>query len=349
MAIEATAPSATIGVNRALTFAWVLLAATVLPLIIVFISSRSPLYIGSLGVVDVLVAIGSAHVGATTYLLSDPSVRRFFRNHPIKMIVVPVALILTGITLLSSPYHELFIPALFGYSLYAVWHFGAQNIGVAAFISIASRKKSISFVEKRLLQLCALCGMFGTLKILKPDFTIGKQYVSIDATTIGWIDILHTVGTYMAIGLTACACVLMIAAWRRREFLYGMSLFLCMTFLFTMYTTTDYMLGFGAFAAAHGLQYIVFLFAHSAGSRSNRNAAVYASLQPLLLVAILILAHLIWSSAPKAGMGEELPLLGVGIIFGLGLAHFWVDQFLWRMKDKDRAAWIKEKYSFLFQ
>lgn len=348
MAVEATLSGAATGVNRAYLFCWSLIAVTVAPLILTIISTHSPLYAGKFSVVDVMAAIGAAHVGATSYLLSDPSVRRFFKDNPIKMIAVPLGLIATGIALLSVPGTGIFIPALFIYSLYAVWHFGSQNVGVAAFISVASRGKSVSLLEKRLVRLSAFCGMLGTLAILQPDFMIGKQYVSLDASTLSVIDFFYTFGRWMALGLTLCAVALAISAWRRGEFMHGLSLILCVTFLFTMYVTKDYMIGFGAFAAAHGLQYLVFLFAHSTQNRSERNFALQASFQPLLLIAILIAAHMLWTNSAIFAT-TEMPLRGVGIIFGLGLAHFWVDQFLWRMKDKDRARWIKEKYGFLFQ
>ena len=55
-----------------------------------------------------------------------------------------------------------------------------------------------------------------------------------------------------------------------------------------------------------------------------------------------------WTNSGKMGLGFDMPLFGMGLVFGITLAHFWVDQFLWRMKDNERAAWIKQRYSFLF-
>ena len=124
-------------------------------------------------IVSILVIIGSTHVFATLYLLSDRLVRNFFKLHPIKLILIPLVIILFCPIFFNSPNTFLFSISIFAYVLYGAYHFGAQNIGVATFISISNRKKGLSGFEKLLMRACIFCGMAGVLRITYPDFAIG--------------------------------------------------------------------------------------------------------------------------------------------------------------------------------
>ena len=331
-------------------FTWALVIATVAPLFcILFVYHVTPLSVGAIPLFDLITLIGATHVFASLYLISDKQVRTFFLLHPIKMIAVPVGFVLLGLVAFSHAGNVVFIPALFAYSLYAVWHYGAQNIGVATFISVASRVKPLAPQEKRVLRASAFCGMLGTLKILQPDFMIGRQYVAIDPNVLKLVDGLYFLGSYLAVVLTCCGFFFFVRACLHREFMHGISMLMCVIFLFTMYVTTDFALGFGAFAAAHGLQYLVFLFTHTSTVAEPKYSSPFGFVAPLvLLIALMVIAHLIWTNSGKMGLGFDMPLFGMGLVFGITLAHFWVDQFLWRMKDNERAAWIKQRYSFLF-
>lgn len=336
-------------VNARNIFSWALVSASIAPLIcLLFVYHVSPLSIGALPLFDLITLIGATHVFATLYLLTDKQVRTFCISHPIKMIVVPVGFVLLGLLAFSDTNNAVFIPALFSYSLYAVWHYGAQNIGVATFISVSSRRKPLTSNEKIILRASAICGMLGTLKILQPDFLIGRQYVVVDPAVLKLVDGLYFFGSYVAVALTCCGFFFFARAWWHREFMHGVSMLVCITFLLTMYMTTDFALGFGAFAAAHGLQYLVFLFTHSKTVAEQKGSSLFGFGAPLILVGTMFVAHIIWTNNGALGLWLDMPLIAMGLLFGITLAHFWIDQFLWRMKDKERAAWIKQRYWFLF-
>jgi hypothetical protein len=39
---------------------------------------------------------------------------------------------------------------------------------------------------------------------------------------------------------------------------------------------------------------------------------------------------------------------GLGVALGVTLAHFWLDQHLWRLRDPSRRAWVRDRYAFLY-
>jgi hypothetical protein len=142
-------------------FSWALIGATVLPFVTMAFAEFHPI---ALPVVALLMALGGTHVVATSYLLSDPAIRRFCAANPVKMIVAPCMMLAGGIVLFSRP-GPFFIVSLLSLFLYQAWHFGAQNIGVAAFISLSDRGRPLSPSEKRAIKLGIVIGMLGVLKV----------------------------------------------------------------------------------------------------------------------------------------------------------------------------------------
>ncbi|MBI3563092.1 MAG: hypothetical protein HY080_15390 [Gammaproteobacteria bacterium] len=335
---------------RGTIFSLTLIIVTILPAISIMVVPMYP----SMGprVVDFLVVLSSTHVFATLYLFTDPAIRLFVLRHPIKMILIPLVLILASILAFSSPEYPAFVAILLLFFLYQTWHFGAQNIGVATYVSLAERGRGLAPTEKITIRLGILCGMLGVLRALYPDFMIGKQYMPLDPVTLRVFDFLREIGSIAALVLSVLAAVFLLKAWRQQNFLYGIAIFFSITFLFPMYLSENYMIGFGSFAVAHGLQYLVFLSTHSLGTRisygNTPNIRFSFLFPPVILVATIFLGYLIWSKGPEI-KSEHFTLFGMSIILGLTLAHFWIDQFLWKMKDRERAQWVKDRYRFLFR
>ena len=339
-------------IDAKLLFCTALIFVSILPIVTVWLSYKFPVNFGSLELVTTLAIVGSTHVFGTTYLFTDKTNIRFVLSNPIKLIIVPLLLICLGIILIGNPNNNLFIPAAMLYLIYTMWHFGAQNIGVASFISISTRQKSISSYQKKLLQLCAITAMFGVLKIRQPDLGSNSfiPFMKLSDTVLSIINILYNVGTYMAILLTILVFISILPSLLKREYVHCISMMICATFLFTMFFTLDRMLGYGAFATAHGLQYLIFLSTHSIYKNKSKNIYPLKKILPFfVMVSILILAGYIWLNFHVAdNMNENLPFLGMGVIYGLTLSHYWVDQYFWTMKNPDRRIWIKDRFNFIF-
>lgn len=316
-------------------FSWGLIAATILPFVSIAASNN---FGGAAAVALALFFIASGHVVATSYLLADPEVRRYLSNRPIKMIVTPVALAAGGLLLFSLSGVVLSITFVV-FAIYQAWHFGAQNIGVASFISLSERGRPLHRREKILIRCGIVAGMLGVLQAMMPvtavwfvplGYIIGVEVPSF----------AYKIGAVAAIPVAGVAIWMMIQGFRAGHYRFGIAIALSACFLFPMYLTHNYFLGFVSFALAHGVQYLIFLFTHAVGERQPTTEGRARLGMLALLIALVIAGACIWN-IPAIG---NIPRIGVAIVPALTLAHFWIDLFLWRMKDPDRAAWIKARF-----
>jgi hypothetical protein len=323
-------------------FSWALIGATVMPFISMAFAEAHPM---AVPFVALLMALGGTHVIATFYLLSDPAIRRFCVNNPIKMVVVPCLIMAGSIALFSRP-GPLFIGSLLALLLFQAWHFGAQNIGVAAFISLSDRGRPLAPFEKAAIRIGIWVGMLGILKVMAP--MINEEYVPLPTQVVEFLDFFYDIGTAFAIPVIAVALWLAVNAWREKHLVYGLAIFLSVTFLITIYLTNDYYLGFLSFVTAHGLQYIVFLSTHSLckNMQKTRRRLIFAA--PVVLVMAMLLGHFVTSIGPHLSVAT-LPKLGLAIVFSIGLVHFWVDRFVWRMTNQERAGWIRDHFGQVIQ
>jgi hypothetical protein len=115
------------------------------------------------------------HVFATTYLLADPAVRRFFCANPIRIIAVPSVMIVAGFVILSLANDTLRALLMWAFFVYQAWHFGAQNIGVTSFISMIERGKPLLPLEKTIIRCGIITGMFGVLHAMGETFPAGSM------------------------------------------------------------------------------------------------------------------------------------------------------------------------------
>jgi hypothetical protein len=310
-----------------------LLTATVLPFALLGVSAPVSLF-------SALAALGGTHVLATAYLFTDPDVRRYAADNPWRLIALPAALALAVTALfLAVPGKPFFVAAMLTYLLWNNWHFGAQNVGVASFISLYERGRPLDRIEKSAIKAGVVVGLLGVLKAMAPGYLIGAEWMPVGPRATRAITVAYDVGAVAAATMAGIAVVLALRAFKRGHFLTGAALFIGVTFMFAMYLTDDYVMGFVAFTVAHGLQYLIFLGAHGA-ARSARRYALPA------LAAIMLFAWLIWSNA-GALRTAAFPAAGLAIIYALGIAHIWLDQCLWKMREPTRARWMKDRFGFV--
>jgi hypothetical protein len=62
----------------------------------------------------------------------------------------------------------------------------------------------------------------------------------------------------------------------------------------------------------------------------------------------MVAAHFVQVYLPQATT-MAFPTIGVALLLSITVSHFWVDQYLWRMKHPDRAAWIKSRFGTVLQ
>ena len=162
--------------NAGVLFSAALILATVSPF---FGIALTPAYPSIVPAVAFILLLGSTHVMATFYLLMDAGVRRFLCDHPVQMIAIPCALFAGGLVLFSRAGSPVFVAAVLLFYLWQTWHFGAQNIGVASFISLNDRGRPLDRKEKITIRIGVVIGMLGVLKAMAPTYMIGAQYMPV--------------------------------------------------------------------------------------------------------------------------------------------------------------------------
>jgi hypothetical protein len=339
MAIESF-PSRSHRIQSQALFSWALIGATTLP----FMAFATNLA-AAVPALAFLLMLGGTHVVATGYLFTDPAIRRFCLLNRTKMIIVPSVILIAAFAVFSRP-GPLFTVAALTLFLFQTWHFGAQNIGVASFISLSERGRPLAPFEKTVIKAGIWVGILGVLKAMSPDFVIGASSMQLPDEATAAIGFLYEIGKMLALPTTGAALWLAISAWRSGQPLFSMVIFLSVTFLFPMYLTSDYTIGFTSFVTAHGLQYLIFLAVHSTG-----HDPAHPVRARIIAPAILFLFMVVGLSFDdlKSLHTASLQSLGLAVVFAITLVHFWVDRFIWRMKDKERARWIKDRFGAVIE
>jgi hypothetical protein len=159
------------------------------------------------------------------------------------------------------------------------------------------------------------------------------------------VDLAYAVGFAAAIPLALVAGWMMVRACRDGHAVFGISLFLSVCFFAPMYLSHDHQLGYISFTIAHGLQYLIFLIVHCAGQTRPRVAPSRLGrlLGPAVLLAAVLIGHFLWNMK----LARSVPAIGIAIVPALTLGHFWLDLFVWRLRDRERASWVQARFGFV--
>ena len=317
--------------------------------------------------------MSDSHVFATGYLYLRPRNFNGIRHRWMLLYLVPagiVAVNMWAITMLPAAHLMWFMVV---YVHYALFHFARQNIGVLSFVTLTSVQRPLHRHEKFILNSVAICGMLGALKLYAPGLLLNPEYFTFDLSAIAPL-----IGPLYIAGLIGYSVLFLFAAGhflmhRRSYDAYSATIFwLCVAWYVPIYAALGHpLLSIASFTTAHGLQYLVLLGFHAyrrsklrVARRSDSGAfpgtliGWYALMPCLALMAAALTGALLWHfpELPFTGISGLIQTMlgaggiakaGAGLIAGITLAHFWVDQFIWRSRSAERRGWLIENYPFL--
>jgi hypothetical protein len=220
-----------------------------------------------------------------------------------------------------------------------------------------------------------LAGMLGAYSVFAPALMLDQKLFPLPIAYIEpAMSKLWYAGAAVYAVLTTVVALHLARHWRDypREtlLLYVAAVF----FYLPVFISSNPAYTLGAFTNAHGLQYLAFLLFHAVSNSRRHGAArddaapsglppafwkALAMLPVLAFVATVYAGYYLWNTVASVQSGQltllgavmahemEIKVLG-GLLAGLTMAHYWVDQHLWRFQTKERRAWLSSNYPFVF-
>jgi hypothetical protein len=321
-------------------FQYSLLTVTLLPITLALLPRSSDVVVVS----TAIGLIAGTHVFSTLYLYLTPDVFEGVRNWRWTVIAAPIALMAAVfLFLLAMPTWTLVLFMLI-YIHFGIVHFGRQNLGVLTFSVRIGSQRPMDLFERRTIMAGVIAGMCAAYTAFAPALMLHPGYFPIDPTPVApYFLKLWYLGAAIYVVLIPLAVY---HAFKERSNYDAPSLVLYLTsvmFFVPLFLTADPLIAVSSWAAAHGLQYLIFLAVH-AGSRTRATIAGLIPVATLIVVAYV--GYLLWNTYPQWG-NEALARIGAAAVVAINLAHYWVDMFLWKFQTPERRKWLLEHYAFL--
>lgn len=277
-----------------------------------------------------LLFVGSSvHVASTGWLYTLPDVRGYARQRPVRLILLPAALVV-----LSGAAAAVVPPAALAWCLlpYYAWqffHFQKQNLGLAALAASSRRIASLRPGERRAIMTAGYAGIAGL--IAHPGLLQLR-------TGVPGLSRLYPAAAAVFAG--AVAAGLAATARRPREdgpLWFHAVYLISLGFFLPVFVFPSPYAAVGGMTVAHGLQYLLLLGLVAAGRRQAAGRAVrLAVLANIALVggAVLSAASHLHGAAAMAGR------VAFGAYLGAVMAHFVIDATLWRLRDPFPRAFL---------
>lgn len=299
------------------------------------------------GIRSILLFLSTAHVPATLFFYTDKEFAAIVRSKPARYIYFPVVLtVATGLLVaFSDTTTQAFIFLTFwGWQAF---HYGRQNVGVYAFVSIAEKGKPASKLEKLAIDAGTICGILGTFKIL--GFNVSPAYLH------PVLELLYQVGRLGLIGVAAFSLFVYFKNFKETTALKTVFFFTLVFFFLPIWLSENINVTFLSYAIAHGLQYITFMSVVSINSRADGPSAFpYRSVGKFLLFLLVVGFFFYRAEDLKAVemiksstlMMRSVDFL-VGAILGATMAHFVIDAGAWRLSRVAQRAYMSKRFAFL--
>lgn len=302
------------------------------------------------GIKGVLLFLGTAHVPATLFFYTDKDFSSVILNHKARYVYLPLLLTVgTGLSFVFANASTQAYLLLF-YWAWQAHHYGRQNIGVYAFVSLAERTRPSQSQEKLAIDLATACGILGTFQILGSG--VAPDYLK------------HALRSLYDYGMIAFLAVIMfgiavyVKNFKSHTPLTTVFFFTLLLFFFPLYVSDNINVTFLSYAIAHGVQYIIFMTVVSIDREKATSLKTFQYAGALKLVLfVLVLGvvfyrvielkefHLVQNSASLMRALD----FATGAVLGATMAHFVVDAGAWRMSQERQRAYMRKKFAFIFE
>lgn len=296
-----------------------------------------------------LTAVSAPHVFTTLYLLLDRRNLAGIARPGLTIFAIPLALMAVNYAVLLAAPMWLVLAYMLAYVHFSMWHFGRQNLGVVTFATRVGNERRIGRFERWSVMAGVVAGVLGGYHIFAPGLMLNQNAWPLD---LAFVDPIFSRLWYGGVAIYAIlipATVLYLIQ-RRPDYspLSALLYLSCVFFFLPAYLSREPLFLLVSWSVAHGAQYLVFLAFHAAGQAHGRLGL--SALAPLgVFVLCLAVGVALWRfTAHVQDWGDhELIRLAIATTNALTLAHYWIDQFLWKFGSPERRAWLAQSYKFL--
>ena len=296
-----------------------------------------------------LTLVSAPHVLTTLYLLFDRQNLAGIARPGLTIVAVPLALMALNFAVLLAAPLWIVLAYMLVYVHFSMWHFGRQNLGVVAFATRISGGRPMGRFERWTVMAGVVAGVLGGYRIFAPNLMLNQNAWPLDLAFVDPVfSRLWYGGVAIYVLLVPATALYLIQRQSRYRPLSALLYLGCVFFFLPAYVSRQPLFLLVSWSVAHGLQYLVFLAFHAAGQAQGRLGA--RALAPFGMFGLCLAAGVaIWRfSLNVQDWGDhETIRLAIATINALTLAHYWIDQFLWKFGNPERRAWLAQSYGFL--
>jgi hypothetical protein len=332
-------------------FLLMLAAATIGPLAIalVHVQSEGVVHRCAAGTFRLMNILAAPHVVTTIYLLVDRRQLEGVERPALTVGLVPVALVLVCIGVLMAAPLWLVAVFMLGFVFYSTWHFGRQNVGIASFAARVGNGRPLGREERLILNLGVAGGLLVSYRAFAPTLMLAPEIWPFDlAFAEPVLARLWYAGVALYAVLVPVVLVRVLMQRQHYPFWTLVNYLGCVFFFLPAYLSDNALFLVTSWTVAHGLQYLVMLAFHAAAAgRIERGAR---ALRPILILGLsLVVGVGLWLAADRTLAAADAVTAKAlfAVIMALTLAHYWIDQYLWRFRTPARRAWLARSFPFL--
>ena len=281
-----------------------------------------------------LFAGSSAHVASTGWFYTVAEVRAYMLAHRARYVWWPIALIAGASAITALAPTAIVYWLLLPYFGWQFFHFGKQNLGLAALMASARRIAPLGGAERRALLVSGLAGIGGLVG--RPGLL---QLPVRTAVPLLFPAAALVFGAAVAAGAVLLAC----RARADRPAGFCLIYLTALAFSLPVFCFRSPYAAVAGLTIAHGLQYLLLMGLIARGGRGgSRRGAELAALCNIALLGGAALS--VASDQLTAGPGLR-PLYGV--FLGAVMAHFCIDAGLWRLRAEFPRLFVASRLPFL--
>lgn len=272
-----------------------------------------------------LIYLGAPHVLASVALFLEPGLRSHVRGNRSFYLAAPIVTVAICVAVFALSPKSIAGVAILGLTLWQIHHFTKQNLGMFSFWTKARGMASPTPAERRVIQWTALIGMAGIIRIAgRSGWIPTSEVVDSLARGVGLIALA-------VLGVTAVAATVGSSSGRTAGLLASVAFFAPVVVLDVGLVTAAL-----TYQAAHGAQYYLMV---GTATRPTRVSGMSAMLLLLIAGPIFLLLTAVEPYGTQAWM--------YGLYKGVVSWHFLADSRLWRLRDGEIRAFMKQRFAFL--